>query len=135
MLSRLAAVAVVVAFAAVACGSPAVSPSPSPSATGHHASKQLAKGTVVSVTATSITLDTKKAGQQTFPLAPDVIIKQGGSKVALTAVTPGETVVLFPAASNGASPSGGQPEVGRITVKLPPASPSPSATPSPSGTP
>ena len=130
MRLRLAAVAVVVAFAAVACGgSSAVSPSPSPSATGTHASKQLAKGTVVSVSATSITVDTKKAGQQTFPLAPDVIVKAGGAKVALTSVTPGETVVLFPAASAGASPSGGQPEVGRITVKLPPATPSPSATP------
>lgn len=128
MRVRFAALALVMAFAAaVACGgSPAVSPSPSPSPTGHHASKQLARGTVVSVSATSITVDTTKAGQQTFPVASGVIVKQGGSKVAITAVTPGETVVLFPAASGGASsPSSGQPEVGRITVKVPTATPSP----------
>lgn len=132
MRIRFAALALVMAFAAAACGgSPAASPSPSPSPspTGHHASKQLARGTVVSVSATSITVDTTKAGQQTFPLASNVIVKRSGSKVDLTAVTPGETVVLFPAASGGASPTSGPPEVGRISVKVPPATPSPSASP------
>lgn len=100
--------------------SSAATPSASPSHRAH-ARHPLARGTVSTVTSSSLTLTTS-AGPKTFSLSSTVKVREAKHSVALTQLTSGERVAVFGAP--------GSTTVRLVVIRVKPtASPSPSATP------
>lgn len=98
----------------------AATPSASPSH-GKHARHPLARGTVSTVTSSSLTLTTA-AGPKTFSLSSTVKVRENKHSVALAQLTSGERVAAFGAP--------GSTTVRLIVIRVKStASPSPSATP------